>query len=109
MQTNFFTPLKVELTSGHYDVIYIFENSDPQKLCQDFLIKHNLDFKIKNLLTRKIIDAKESALSEKNQNKNNVFISHAKTIKENLNEKETSPRKTAKTTNKSNFINVILL
>ena len=102
MQSNFLTLLNVELSSDHYDEIYIFETSDAEKLCQHFLIKHNLDFKIKNVLTRKIIEAKEFALSEKYRN-NNAFISSAKNINENFNEKEITTQKPVKTMNKRKF------
>lgn len=94
MQTNFLTLLNIELSSDHSDVIYIFENSDSEKLCQDFLIKHNLDFKIKNVLTKKILEAKESALSEKYR--------IAKNINENFfNGKEKYIQKPSKAMNKS--------
>ena len=63
------TSLTVELETGHFEVLDIGLEDEPQRLAEDFLKSHNIDFKIKELLAKNIKDAKEKALREKTTNK----------------------------------------
>lgn len=63
------TSLTVELETGHFEVLDIGLEDEPQKLAEDFLKSHNIDLKIKELLAKNIKDAKEKALRERTTNK----------------------------------------
>ena len=59
--------MTIEIELGKYDIIEIHIDDDPHSLARDFLLKHKLDLKILDLLTKNINDAKENAIKENSQ------------------------------------------
>lgn len=55
------TSVTIELETGHFDTIYVFFDDDPRELAEKFIKKHQIDPRVLDLLTQKIVDAIENA------------------------------------------------
>lgn len=70
------TSLTIQLESGAYDVIEINIEDDPFELTDNFIRKHGINIKIRDLLCKNIKEAKEKALKElKTSNKGSKSFS----------------------------------
>ena len=75
------TSLTIELECGKYEIIDIYAEDEPAKLAHNFLIKHKIDLKILDLLTRNIADAQQKA-----NNENPQFLDNRKKISKSFSE-----------------------